>query len=169
MMTEPRILIACIGNIFHGDDAFGVEVAKQLAGRRFPENVRVVDFGIRSFDLTFALMDDFDVTVFVDATQRGGAPGTLYLIEADLSEIDEFEAEADAHGMNPMKVLAMAKAMGAEFKRLLVIGCEPQTLGGEEGLMGLSEPVQAVIAEAVEMIESLVADIRAETRSVITV
>ncbi len=163
-MTHPRILIACIGNIFLGDDGFGVEVAKRLMRRKLPEEAQVVDFGIRGFDLAYALMDGYDVTIFVDATQRGGEPGALYVIEPDLEELDGSDGQAmlpptlvDAHGMNPMKVLELARSMGAEFRRILVVGCEPATLGPEEGQMGLSEPVEAAVDEAAGLIESLVA------------
>lgn len=172
MMTEPNILIACIGNIFQGDDAFGVEVAKRLANRPLPENVRLVDFGIRGFDLAYALTDGYDVTILVDAAPRGEPPGTLYLIEPDVHEIETETAQPamiDAHTMNPLNVLRVAHSMGAEFGKLLLVGCEPQELGGSEGLMGLSEPVEAAIGGAVEMIESIIADIGAEKRSVIPV
>jgi hydrogenase maturation protease len=161
-MTQPHILIAGIGNIFLGDDGFGSEVARQLARRRLPDEVRVVDFGIRGFDLAYALLDGYEVTIFVDATPRGGEPGTLYTIEPDLSELVKTDAPpaiVETHGMNPMKVLAMVKAMGGEFKRILLVGCEPETLGPEEGLMGLSEPVEAAVDEAVRLVESLVAEI----------
>ena len=158
-MTKPRILIACIGNIFHGDDGFGVAVAKALAERKLREEVIAVDYGIRSFDLTFALLDGYEVTIFVDATARGDKPGTLYVIEPDLQELENQPPQGaviDAHGMNPMLVLTTAHSMGAEFKRLLVVGCEPETLGGEEGQLGLSETVQAAVPGAVKLIESLV-------------
>ncbi len=158
-MVQPRILVACIGNIFQGDDAFGVEVAKHLVQRPLPDEVRVVDYGIRGFDLVYALMESPETTIFVDATQRGGAPGTLYVIEPDLCELAQQNQPGlmiEPHGMNPMKVLSMAKAMGAEFKKLLVVGCEPETLGGEEGAMGLSLAVQAAVLEAVGLVEGLV-------------
>jgi hydrogenase maturation protease len=166
--ATPSILVAGIGNIFMGDDAFGCEVARRLAERRLPEGVRVIDFGIRGFDLAYAIMDGPDVTVFVDATPRGEAPGTLYTIEPDLSELNDAGAGGimiEPHGMNPLKVLAMVKAMGGEFKRILLVGCEPETLGGEEGLMGLSEPVVRAVDEAVRMVESLVAKILEESRA----
>ena len=159
-MTQPHILIAGIGNIFLGDDGFGSEVARQLASRQQPQGVRVVDFGIRGFDLAYALLDGYDVTIFVDATARGGEPGTLYTIEPDLSELAEMDPRAatvEPHGMEPMKVLAMVKAMGGQFKRILLVGCEPATLGPEEGQLGLSEPVTAAVGEAVRLVESLVA------------
>ena len=41
------VLVACVGNIFKGDDGFGVEVGRHLARRPGPEGVRVVDYGIR--------------------------------------------------------------------------------------------------------------------------
>ena len=157
----PSVLIAGIGNIFLGDDAFGVEVAQRLAKRKLPERVKVVDFGIRGFDLAYALLDRFDVTILVDACPRGGAPGTLYVIEPDLNVSAQDAAEAgqtavDAHSMNPMNVIRMARSMGGDLKRILLVGCEPLTLGPEEGAMGLSEPVAAMVEEAANRIVSLV-------------
>src|SRR5690349_12249437 len=111
----PTIPIAGIGNIFLGDDAFGVEVVRQLSSRTLPDSVRVIDFGIRGFDLAYALLDGYDVTILVDATPRGGVPGTLYTIEPDLSASHTLEAPEpmiETHGMNPMRVLGLAQAMG---------------------------------------------------------
>lgn len=165
-MEKPRILVAGIGNIFLGDDAFGCEVAQRLFDRKLPENVRVVDYGIRGFDLAYALMDGYDVTIFVDATPRGDAPGTVYLIEPDLDELDKInapDAAIDTHNMNPLKVLAMVKTLGGDFKRIFLVGCEPLFTGEEDiGFMGLSEPVEAAIDKAIEVIESLVAKILTE-------
>lgn len=84
-----RILVAGIGNIFLGDDGFGVEVVRQLAQRDLPEGIEVVDFGIRGVDLAYASLDDYDAVIFVDTAPRGGAPGTLYLIEAKLEDDGE--------------------------------------------------------------------------------
>jgi hydrogenase maturation protease len=167
MTPQQRILVAGIGNIFLGDDAFGSEVARRLAARQLPDEVRVVDFGIRGFDLAYALLDGYEVTIFVDATPRGEAPGSLYVIEPDLSELDRQEAGGmlvETHGMNPLKVLGMVKSMGGEFKRMFLVGCEPAPLESEDGHMGLSEPVEAAVDEAVVMVESLVAKILAEER-----
>jgi hydrogenase maturation protease len=163
----PSILIACIGNIFLGDDGFGCEVAKGLVQRSWPENVKIVDFGIRGFDLTYALLDGYDVTIFVDATPRGGEPGTLYTIEPELSELDELETNGlvDAHSMNPVNVLRMAKSMGCNFRKILLVGCEPATLGPEEGQMGLSEPVSQAVPEAVKKVELLVAELTNRSNS----
>jgi hydrogenase maturation protease len=155
----PTVLVAGIGNIFLGDDAFGVEVVNRFAGRDLPEGVRVLDFGIRGFDLTYALLDGADVTILVDACARGGAAGDLYVVEPDLSSLDGAEAPqaaVDAHGMNPTNVIRAAKAMGGPLKKILLLGCEPQTFGPEEGHMGLSEPVASAVDRAVPLLESIV-------------
>jgi hydrogenase maturation protease len=158
-VQKPSILVAGIGNIFLGDDAFGVEVVRRLAGRNLPESVRVTDFGIRGFDLSYALQDAYAHTILVDACPHGEAPGTLYVIEPDLKALDDPElpqATIEAHAMNPMNVLRMARAMNIEVKNMLVIGCEPETLSGEEGQMGLSAAVEAALDHAVNLVESVI-------------
>src|SRR5262249_53570780 len=164
-MTATKILIAGVGNIFLGDDGFGCVVAGRLARRPLPDGARVIDFGVRGFDLAYALMDGYDATIIIDAVQRGGAPGALYVIQPDLPESNESGARAmtvEAHAMNPMRALVLAKSMNVELKRILLLGCEPATFGPEEGQMGLSETVEAAVCEAVEMVESLVAEIQRE-------
>jgi hydrogenase maturation protease len=157
--SAPAILVAGIGNIFLGDDGFGVEVAQRLSQRTFPEGVRVVDFGIRGLDLAYALTDGPQVTILIDACPRGDAPGTLYIVEPDLTLVyspNSPQIAVDAHAMNPTNVLCMAKSMGAPLHRILLVGCEPATLGPEEGQMGLSELVENAVERAVALTESLV-------------
>ena len=155
-----RILVAGIGNIFFGDDAFGCEVASQLRRKPLPEGVRVIDFGIRSYDLAYAIMDGYDATILVDATPQGSAPGTIYLIEPDLKKLDELPDEAvNAHSMNPVRVLQLVRSLGGNVGWLRVVGCEPAVLDSEEGAMGLSDKVQAAVDPAIEMIESLIREI----------
>ena len=156
-----RILVAGIGNIFMGDDAFGVEVVNELARRDLPDGVLVRDFGIRSYDLAYAMMDGYDVTIFVDATPQGQPPGTVYLIEPDLSGLDTVQDEVvNAHNMNPVRVLQMLRAFGTRPGRLYLAGCEPGVLETEE--IGLSEPVRAAIPQTVVMIEALIGDLLRE-------
>jgi hydrogenase maturation protease len=161
------ILIAGIGNIFLGDDGFGCEVTARLARGAWPEGVSVVDFGIRGLDLAYALLDGYDAAILVDAVPRGGEPGMIYIIEPDLCELNEQCAPevsqlpmlVDAHAMNPLNVLSLVRSMGGEWGRILLVGCEPLTLGPEEGQMGLSEPVAAAVDEAVSVVESLVREL----------
>jgi hydrogenase maturation protease len=157
-----KILIAGIGNIFLADDAFGVEVVSRLAQQSFPEGVRVADFGIRGFDLAYALMEGYETTILVDAVPGEPAPGTLFVIEPDLQNLNHPETPPNGiepHSMNPLNVLRMAASMGGELKRVLLVGCVPETLGPEEGQMGLSPTVTSAVDEAVKLVNSLVAKI----------
>jgi hydrogenase maturation protease len=157
-VASTRILVAGIGNIFMADDGFGVEVAKHLAGRELPQGVEVADFGIRGMDLMYALGEGYDAAIFVDAVPRGEAPGTLFVIEPELED-DGAGTALDAHGMDPVKVLSLARQLGEVPERVLVVGCEPKVRmsGDEEDVVGeLSEPVRAAVPGAVELVESLV-------------
>lgn len=155
-----RILVAGIGNIFFGDDAFGCEVANALMKREWPEGVRVVDFGIKSYDLAFALTDGCDAAILIDAAPRGEPPGTIYLLELDINQLAENAGQdVNAHSMNPVAVLQLARALGGQTGALYLVGCEPEKIDIAEGAMGLSETVLAAIPQAVEMIESLVREL----------
>ena len=165
-MSERDILVAGIGNIFLGDDGFGVEVAQQLAARPLPDGVRVTDFGIRGFDLAFAILDDPDATILVDAMPRGQPPGTVYVLEPDLdaetasATPDHADGSFQGHAMTPASVFALVRTLGGTPRHVTVVGCEPLTLGPEnEGQMGLSEPVTKAVPEAVSVVERLLAQL----------
>lgn len=149
-----RILVAGIGNIFLGDDGFGPEVlchaAPRLAGS---EQVRAVDYGIRGMHLAYDLLEGWDALVLVDAVPNQGAPGTVRVFEADHESLSA-TAELDAHGMDPAAVFASLQALGGVAPRTVVVGCEVADV--DEGI-GLSEPVQAAIPDAVAAVESAVA------------
>lgn len=160
-IREHRILVAGVGNIFLGDDGFGVEVARRLSERSFPDDVTVKDFGIRGVDLAYA-MEDYDTVVFVDAVPRGREPGTVYVVEA--SPEDDGPVAVQTHGVDPVKVLAFARALGPLPERVYVVGCEPAVIpdpDSDEFVGELSPPVRAAIDVAVGQVESLLSELRA--------
>jgi len=162
------ILVAGIGNIFFGDDAFGVEVARRLAQLPQPEGVRVVDFGIRGIDLAFAMLDPHDAVILVDAMRWGQPPGTLRVIEPDLSGADVAGASGtiETHEMIPSQVLRAVGDLGGPPVKVLLVGCEPATIGShEEPIMGLSAAVQDAVERAIPLVQELVADLLGECRS----
>jgi hydrogenase maturation protease len=172
-VSDRTILVAGIGNVFLGDDGFGVEVVQRLAGRSLPDGVRVVDYGIRGFDLAYALLDGPDATILIDAMPRGEAPGTIFVLEPDLEAVSGPAAEPDhasgsfqGHAMTPDSVLALVRALGGTPRNILIVGCEPETFGSEEeGQMGLSATVAAVVPEAVATVERLVRQVTAAAGS----
>jgi hydrogenase maturation protease len=160
---SPRILVAGIGNVFLGDDGFGVAVARRLARRELPGAVDVVDFGIRGMDLAYALQRDYEAVVFVDTAPRGESPGTVSVIEPELEPGD---VAIDTHAMDPVRVLGLARALGRVPSRVVVVACEPELIvhgeHDEDLVAELSPPVRAAVDEAVPVLESLVAELAAE-------
>jgi hydrogenase maturation protease len=161
---KPHVLVAGVGNIFLGDDGFGVEVVRQLETEEIPEFVAVADFGIRGVHLAYELLDGYDVLILVDAAPQGREPGTVYVIEPDLtgSATDEPLAAAakqgqtpliDAHGLEPDSVFALLKVLGGKVGRAIVVGCEPKYVGEH---MGLSDVVEAAVDEGVRVVRELI-------------
>lgn len=146
-----RILVAGVGNVFLGDDGFGVAVARHLAGAGLPGEVEVRDFGIRGVHLAYELTGGgYDATILVDAVSRGGPPGTLYVLEPSVGDIPG--SFADAHSMMPGTVLSLAGVLGGKAGRVLLVGCQPaDTSPGVE----LSPPVADAVARAADLVVEL--------------
>jgi len=162
MSGDGRVLVAGIGNIFLGDDAFGVEVVGRLRDAVLPPGVDVSDYGIRGMHLAYDLLDGrHDVLVLVDALPLDEPPGTLAVLQVDLDDpgwtlrpADALEAPAaDGHGMDPESVLRLLRSLGGSVGRVLVVGCQPAVL---DERMGLSAPVAAAVDEAVRTVIGIV-------------
>jgi hydrogenase maturation protease len=165
-LSPRRILIAGVGNIFFGDDAFGVEVVRRLAERTLPAGVVVKDFGIRGFDLACALQEGYQSAILIDAVGRSGVPGTLYVLELH-ADGDTPANHWEMHHLDPMQVFRLVQQMGGVLPQMFLVGCEPATLEpAEEGMPSLSEPVQLAVWKAIEMIETLVAKLQASEMKV---
>jgi hydrogenase maturation protease len=158
-MNPQRILIAGIGNLFFGDDAFGVEVLRRLSRVPLPGHVRAIDFGIRGFDLACAMLDGYESVLLLDATSRGGEPGKLYVIELDADALaaDGNRPLMTGHSLNPEQVIHLVRALGGRLPRLWLLGCEPGALGSaEEPRMGLSPAVAAAVDLALPLVDFLI-------------
>ena len=145
------MLVAGVGNIFLGDDGFGVEVARRLAKLDLPDGVAVGDYGISGMHLAYDLADGVETAILVDAMPRGGEPGTVYVVEPERRAADV--PVIDGHGMQPDVVLGLLKTLGADVGRVLIVGCEPAT--AEPG-MELSAPVAAAVDDAVRIVLELI-------------
>ena len=155
-----RMMIAGVGNIFLGDDGFGVEVARRLADAGLPDWVRVADYGISGMHLAYDLAEGFDTTILIDASARGEPPGTVFVLELSAEDRpapaqggDVPVPVLDGHGMQPDVVLGMLDMLGADTGRMLLVGCEPASI---DARIGLSAPVAAAVDEAVRIVRGLV-------------
>jgi hydrogenase maturation protease len=157
MTAHGRVLVAGIGNIFFGDDGFGVEVVRRLAARglaspEIPGEVKIADFGIRGLHLAYEMVSGYDVVILIDAVPRGAAPGTLCVIEPDL-QAPSNGALADAHGMTPDAVLSFVRVLGGCSARVVIVACEPERV--DEGI-GLSAAVEGAADRAVASVVNVV-------------
>jgi hydrogenase maturation protease len=149
----PRVLIAGLGNIFLGDDAFGVEVVKRLSMTTLPDDVRLVDIGLRSVHLAYELRErTYDTVILIDAVSQGAAPGTLYVLEPEPEEDARSVRVTDGHALRPADIIALVRQLGGRLPRLIVVGCEPFRTGPDAGL---SPRVAAAVDDAVELVMRL--------------
>ena len=161
-----RILVAGIGNELFGDDGFGVAVARALTQRPLPHaagaDLTVMNAGTRGFDLVSALIDGYDAAILVDAARRGRPPGTLYVLDPNVSSAEAgagLDLQLDPHGLEPSRALALARAAGAPLSRIFVVGCEPSE--ALEMSDQLSSAAQAAIEPAISEIERLIGELAA--------
>jgi hydrogenase maturation protease len=162
--AKKQILVAAVGNLWLRDDGFGAEVAKRLEERELPSGVHVFDFGTGGLNLAYEVMRGYDALILVDVSRQGGEPGTLYVMEVDQDSIGGAIEDGDVidpHGMDPQTVLRFVKAVGGWPGKVLVVACEPAQV--EEMGFGLSEPVDAAVGRAVEVVSKTVDELlRAE-------
>lgn len=159
--ARPHTLVAGIGNIFLGDDGFGVEAVRRLAERALPDGVEAVDIGVRGVHLAYRILDGYHTVVLIDAMARGGVPGTVYLVEGARADPPTGPGQGpviDGHRMSPDAVLALldhlsAGTDAAKPQRIVVVGCEPANV--DEGI-GLSQAVAGSVDEAVSVVLDLV-------------
>jgi hydrogenase maturation protease len=155
---KNRILVAGVGNIFLGDDGFGVEVARRLGAETWPDGVDVADFGIRGVHLAYQLLEGYDTLILIDAAARGEPPGTIFVLEPDFAHEETIERTEsgfllDAHGMDPEMVLGILKDLGGKVGRVVIVGCEPAEIVER---MGLSESIECAVDEACRVVRRLV-------------
>ena len=155
-MNQSRILVAGIGNVFKGDDGFGVEVARALSRIGLSDGVAVIDCGIRGIDLAFAITSGYEIVILIDAMRRGGEPGSVCVIQPEAADLGGSAAVVQGHNFDPLSVLRWASSMADALPKLYVVGCEPAEIPAEEDLVeGLSPPVHAAVGTAVELIQNL--------------
>ncbi len=158
---HPRILIVGVGNVLHGDDGFGVELAWRLAKQSLAPGVKVMETGIGGMSIVQELMSGYDAVLLLDAHQSGSAPGEVRLLQPVLPDLSRLDAHAlrdyfaDTHYATPIRALTLLDHLGHLPTVVGVLGCEPaefEALG-----LGLSPPVAAALAPAEQLVHSWLA------------
>jgi len=156
-----RVLVAGVGNVLHGDDAYGVAVVQRLAQRTdLPPTVKVVEVGIGGISLVQELFDGYDVLMIVDAVERDRAPGTIFLLEPQVPDLAQWPHEqrqdflANMHMTTPSRALILARALGVLPPSVYMLGCQPTRY--DELVIGLSLPVERAVELSLErLVEEL--------------
>lgn len=162
-MSGARIFVVGVGNIFLGDDGFGVEVATRMKRRPTPDGVRVDEYGIRGVHLAYELLEGtYDLVILVDALDLGEEPGMISVFEPELDS--DSEVVPDAHDLDPASVMGLLAGLGGSVGRMLVVGCQPSTM---DDRIGLSAPVEASVDEAIRVVDEIVQEQLSTTPAVI--
>jgi hydrogenase maturation protease len=161
-MTEElrSILVAGVGNAWLRDDGFAGQVIRHLEARELPPGVRVMDAGTGGLALAYEVMRGYDALVILDVSRQGGAPGTLYVMDAEESSVEgsiEDGTVINPHAMDPQTVLRFLKSIGAWPGRVVVIACEPEDV--EAIGFGLSGPVEGAVERAAALVLETVAEL----------
>ena len=163
-MSGTRVLVAGIGNVFLGDDGFGVEVVAGLDPADLPDGVDMVDYGIRGVHLAYELLGGrYSTVVMVDAVPLDEPPGTLTVLDVPIDHAAPLDALAtpavDGHGMSPGAVIDLMRSLGGAVERVLVVGCRPAVI---EERMELSAVVRAAVEPARRLVAEVVAGLLQE-------
>lgn len=168
-----KVLLAGVGNALKGDDAFGVRAAALLSiDPRLPSNAIVIETGIGGIHLVQELMRGYDALVILDAFDRGGTPGELFLLEPEVPDPDEMSDRAkrdffaDVHYATPIRALTLARAVGALPAVLRIIGCQPSD--PDAFTLTMHESVEKAVPHAVELALRLIRELGKVERHIAT-
>ena len=157
-----KSLIVGFGNPLRGDDGVGLAALRLLESEPLPDGVRCADVGIGGVALVHELQAGWDRLVIIDAVQRGGAAGTVYVLAPKLPDLDAMATDerndllVDAHMAEPYHALVLAAALGILPREVHIVGVEaPET---EELTLELSPAVARAVPMAARRARELASD-----------
>lgn len=161
-----KILVAGVGNVLRGDDAFGVEVANCLLARENLSEVSVVETGIAGIQLVQDLQEGFDAVIVIDTVDRDREPGTVMTIDYDVIDVHElddntkYDMLADMHLATPERSLMVARALGVLPPIVRMVGVQP--VDADTMHLGMSEVVERAVEVAVVEVDRCIESLLSE-------
>jgi hydrogenase maturation protease len=147
------IVVAGIGNSYRGDDAVGPVVADLFAQSSYA--VRDVGPLAEPLDL-LGRFDHADLAIVIDAVRSGAPSGTVRVVDVELElSHDGFDelGVTSTHGIGLVGVLRLARAVGCEPRRLVLVAIEGDAFDlGDE----MSDAVTAAIPEALRAVTAVI-------------
>jgi len=121
-----QTLVIGVGNPDRGDDAVGIEVARQVATERPDATVLELDDPSEAIDA----WEPDDTIVVTDAVSSGGLPGEIHVIDAVLNKLPAGRWSAGGtHALGLAAAVEIARALGRMPRRLVVVGVEAKHFG----------------------------------------
>ena len=150
---KSRMVVAGFGNVLRGDDGFGVEVVRRLQeSGSAPDGTVFLEVGTGGIALAQELLTPCDRLVIVDAMERGGTPGSVYVLRVEDVDVEPSRV-VDMHMAIPARALGLAQALGALPREVFLVGCEPAVV--DELTMELSDPVNSAVVAALVEVQTL--------------
>ena len=137
-----QVLVIGLGNPDRGDDAVGVQVAREVAAERLSVNVLEFDDPSEALDA----WEPEDTVILTDAISSGGVPGDIHVIDAITQKLPTAGwAAGGTHALGVAAVVELARSLGQLPRRLVVVGIEASQF--DHGAP-LSEAVAAAVPAA---------------------
>lgn len=155
--SVQRILVAGVGDILRGDDAFGILAIRELQKRELPENVDLAPFRAESSNLVSEIKNGYDAVILVEATPQGGEPGSIYIFDPEVDPIEAGQAIFSSRFRKPEMGLRVLDALDGYKGRILIVGCEPESF---ENVATLSKSARSALAVTVCLLERLVHELQ---------
>ena len=112
MMNHALVHVLCFGNLWHGDDGFGLHVLRRLRDeRRLPSHVRAFDAGTAGLN-AIPLFEGCNKAVLVDAVETGAKIGQLHHLS-----LTGYVPAVDQPGMHGSGVESLLAALPVAFRR----------------------------------------------------
>ena len=151
MIPHAPVHILCFGNLWHGDDGFGLHVLQQLREqRRLPRDVRTFDAGTAGLN-ALPLFEGCTRAVLVDAITTGAIIGQVHRISLnDYTTPNSVQQGMHGSGVETLLAALPSAFAGSTTPELVLIGAEVGQIAPFTTV--LSPPIEAAIAQAVKLV-----------------
>jgi hydrogenase maturation protease len=143
--------VVCFGNVWQGDDGFGIHVFRRLCERpSLPPQVKVFEAGIVGLS-ALAYLDDCRKAVIVDAMKTGGPIGSVQRLSLADFDLPDQEFSLHSVGVNHLLTLLPVVFEGRTLPEVVIIGAE---IGAVQPFTDiLTPPLDAALERAIRLVQ----------------
>lgn len=144
------IHIICLGNLWWGDDGFGIHVYRQLAKQPLPSHVTLYDAGTLGLGASTCFAN-CQTAIVVDALENLGEVGKVHrLTGEDVINSDVGDYTTHTIGLNYLLQLLPLIMENQELPNMVIYVAELAEVNLTDQL---SVPMQKAVAETVKLIQ----------------